>query len=83
MPEAAQKSARDFLHDLNTLHLRQHPGEDVLEARIANYELAAHMQLEAARLLDLTGESAATRKLYGLDRPDPLDELFTATIAER
>jgi len=70
MPEPAQKSARDFLHDLNTLHLRQHPGEDVLEARIANYELAAHMQLEAARLLDLTGESAATRKLYGLDRPE-------------
>jgi hypothetical protein len=70
LPEAAQKSARDFLHDLNTLHLRQHPGEDVLEARIANYELAAHMQLEAARLLDLTGESAATRKLYGLDRPE-------------
>jgi hypothetical protein len=70
LPAAAQKSARDFLHDLNTLHLRQHPGEDVLEARIANYELAAHMQLEAARLLDLTGESAATRKLYGLDRPE-------------
>jgi hypothetical protein len=33
---------------LNTLHLRQHHGEDVLEA---------------ARLLDLTGESAATPKL--------------------
>ena len=38
-----------------------------LEARIASYELAAKMQLSAPEVFDLTGESEATRKLYGLD----------------
>lgn len=66
----ARENARSFLQSLNALHLREHPGESVLEARIANYELAARMQLEAASLLDLGKESAATRKLYGLDQPE-------------
>jgi uncharacterized protein (DUF1501 family) len=69
-PATARENARGFLQSLNALHLREHPGESVLEARIANYELAARMQLEAASLLDLSGESAATRQLYGLDRPE-------------
>jgi hypothetical protein len=69
-PLEARENARGFLQSLNALHLRGHPGESVLEARIANYELAARMQLEAASLLDLSGESAATRQLYGLDRPE-------------
>jgi uncharacterized protein (DUF1501 family) len=38
-----------------------------LEARIQNYELAARMQLSAGEVLDVSKESAATRKLYGLD----------------
>jgi hypothetical protein len=69
-PLEARENARGFLQSLNALHLRGHPGESVLEARIANYELAARMQLEAASLLDLSGESIATRQLYGLDRPE-------------
>ena len=40
-----------------------------LEATIANYELAFRMQAEVPDLLDLSGESEATRKLYGLDQP--------------
>ena len=40
-----------------------------LEARIQNYELAARMQLKAAAAIDLSRESAVTRKLYGLDNP--------------
>ena len=36
---------------------------------IQNYELAARMQLKAGEVLDLSRESAATRKLYGLDNP--------------
>ncbi|MEZ6145568.1 MAG: DUF1501 domain-containing protein [Planctomycetaceae bacterium] len=46
------------------------PYESALNARIQNYELAARMQLAAAELLDLSGETDATRKLYGLDNPD-------------
>jgi uncharacterized protein (DUF1501 family) len=38
-----------------------------LDARIQNFELAARMQVEALRSMNLTGESESTRKSYGLD----------------
>ncbi len=40
---------------------------DQLEASIANYELAFKMQTSVPGLMDLAGESRATRQLYGLD----------------
>ena len=45
-----------------------------LEARIESFELAFRMQTEAPELLDLTGESPLTQKLYGLD--DKTTEVF-------
>src|SRR5213075_1010906 len=39
-----------------------------LAARIAAYELAFRMQSHAPAVVDISGESEATRKLYGLDR---------------
>ena len=56
-----------LLAQLNRDHLARHPGESDLEARIASYELAARMQTAAKEALDISGESEATRKLYGLD----------------
>src|SRR5262249_58806462 len=53
----------------NREHRQRYPGESELEARIQNYELAARMQLSAGEVLDVSKESAATRKLYGLDNP--------------
>jgi hypothetical protein len=40
---------------------------DQLEASIANYELAFKMQTAVPGLMDLAGESQATKRLYGLD----------------
>jgi hypothetical protein len=40
---------------------------DAITSAIANYELAFRMQTAVPGLMDLTGESAATRALYGLD----------------
>ncbi len=40
---------------------------DPIESAIANYELAYRMQAAIPTLTDLSGESAATRRLYGLD----------------
>ncbi len=65
--EAAELSTRDFLKLLNGRHLKQHPGDTELSARIASYELAAKMQLRAAEVADLSKESAAIRASYGLD----------------
>ncbi len=67
--ESDQRDGLDFLARLNREHQRRYPGETELEARIQNYELAARMQLRAAEAIDLARESAATRKLYGLDNP--------------
>ncbi len=43
--------------------------EDQVESAIANYELAFRMQTAVPDLMDLKGESEATRQLYGLDAP--------------
>lgn len=66
------QAARDFLHMLNDEHLKRHPDDTELAARIASYELAARMQLSAPEVGDLSRESPATRSLYGLDDPNPI-----------
>jgi hypothetical protein len=68
--EGDDRATRDFLRLLNDEHLRRHPGDAELSARIASYELAARMQLGAPEVAELAGESPATRALYGLDDPD-------------
>lgn len=65
----AQSRSRAFLAELNAMHLKDHPRETELEARVQNFELAARMQLSATDVLDLSRETEATRKLYGLDNP--------------
>jgi uncharacterized protein (DUF1501 family) len=68
--DATESATRNFLRRLNDEHLAQHPGDNELAARIASYELAAKMQLAAAEVSDLGGETKATRALYGADDPD-------------
>lgn len=63
----SRRAQLDLLARLNREHQKAYPGEPDLEARIRNYELAARMQLAAAATLDLERESAATRRLYGLE----------------
>jgi hypothetical protein len=40
---------------------------DAIESAIANYETAYRMQAAVPELTDIAGETAATKKLYGLD----------------
>jgi hypothetical protein len=76
IPLKADASTKDFLKFLNEEHLKSHPGDAELSARISSYELAARMQLSAPEVGDLSGESGATKKLYGLDSPNPLTAAF-------
>src|SRR5262245_59457902 len=69
LPPGVQRQTLDLLAKLNKQHLQTHPFESDLDARIQNFELAARMQLAAADVLDMSKESEATRKLYGLDNP--------------
>ena len=78
-----QERYLDYLGKLNRAHLETHPGESDLEARIASYELAARMQTAAKEALDINGESAATRKLYGLDDPVSRDFGTRCLLARR
>ncbi|HXJ56146.1 MAG TPA: DUF1501 domain-containing protein [Verrucomicrobiae bacterium] len=49
---------------------------DQIESAIANYELAFRMQSAVPELMDIHGESEATRKLYGLEAAYPHTRTF-------
>ena len=61
-----QEHSLGYLGQLNQVHLKDHPGEHDLAARIASDERAARMRT-AAR------EAPATRTLHGLDGPATRD----------
>jgi hypothetical protein len=58
-----------LIQGLNREEAARYPLDQELEARIANYELAAKMQMEAVATADFSGEGDAVKKLYGLDEP--------------
>ncbi len=74
MTAAHQRKELDLLRWLNEKHAAERSNNSELEARIAAYELAFRMQTEAPELVSLAGETAATKKLYGLD--DPISEPY-------
>ena len=65
-PES-EKEGLALLERLNRQHLASRSGDSRLEARIQAYEMAARLQVTAPQVLDISGESEATKKLYGLD----------------
>ncbi len=71
-PPEVDRLERDLLTRLDRIHQAKRPNQPNLAARIASYELAAHMQLAASDALDLGQESAETRSLYGIGR-EPTD----------
>jgi hypothetical protein len=67
IPPAARTQQLKFLDELNRSHLVRYPGNSELQARVTNYEIAARMQTAVPDVLDLSQETAATRRMYGLD----------------
>ncbi len=63
-----QKLELSLLEKFNRKHETRHPGDPMLEARIKSFETAFGMQMEMPRALDLSKETDATLKLYGLER---------------
>lgn len=66
---ASQNEMRELLGWYNNRHLAERPGDSDLAARIASYELAFKMQMTVPELADISKETAATQKLYGIDQP--------------
>jgi hypothetical protein len=79
----ARRHQLRFLDELNHLHARRHPGDSELDARIANFEIAAAMQTAVPEALDLSREPEATRRLYGLDDPTTREYGSRCLIARR
>jgi hypothetical protein len=65
-----QRSKLDFLKELNENYAARNPDDTELEARIGAYELAYQMQSAGPEAVDLTKETEATKRLYGLDDPE-------------
>jgi hypothetical protein len=61
----------ELIQRLNESSLR--PGDDELAARIAAYDLAFRMQVEAPEVFNLANETQATLDLYGVGR-EPTDD---------
>ncbi len=70
----SQRSELDLLKWFNEKHSAERSNTSELDARIASYELAFRMQTKAPELVDLSHETEATKKLYGLD--DAMTEPF-------
>lgn len=74
--EADQRRKLDLLRSLDRGVLGRMGHHDSLEAAISNYELAFKMQSSVPELVDIDGESRATRDLYGLDDPYPPARIY-------
>ena len=79
----AQDRQLDLLKSINEQHAAEHPGELDLQARMASYELAAHMQVAAKEALDISNEPKHVRDLYGVDDPVTKDYATRCIIARR
>jgi len=69
-----QRAKLRLMSDLDRQLANSAPRNDALEGVIANYELAYRMQTSVPELADVSRETAATHRLYGLD--DPQTEVF-------
>jgi Protein of unknown function (DUF1501) len=66
-----QSSKRALMERMDEGLLGKIGPADQIESSIANYELAFRMQASVPELTDISGESAATRRLFGLYSDDP------------
>jgi hypothetical protein len=77
-----QRKQLDLLQAMNRSHLERAGSDDRIEGVIESYELAFRMQAAAPKLTDLSGESKATRALYGIDEK-PTDDFGRQCLLAR
>jgi hypothetical protein len=78
---AAQRAQIDLIRDLHEAAGGREAG--LLESRLASFELAFRMQAEMPAVQDLSGETAETLSLYGLDEPRTADFGRQCLLARR
>ena len=85
---SSQNSSRqqrqfELLQSLNRIQSESKGAVDALEATIESYELAFRMQQNAPELMDLSGETASTLNMYGIDRSETEDFGRQCLLARR
>ncbi len=83
MDASTESDTREFLKLLNERHLKDSLNEELLASRIRSYELAARMQLSVPDVVDISGETAATRELYGLENGQTRDAAMRCLLGRR
>jgi hypothetical protein len=77
-----QERQFELLQAINREQLRQAAGDDQLEATIQSFELAYRMQNHAPGIMDLSGETQATLKAYGIGEK-PTDDFGRQCLQAR
>ncbi len=80
---ASRADGLALLREMNAAHAAERPDDSRLTARMESYGLAARLQLAAPELLDIAGETDATKKLYGLDQTETADFGKRCLLARR
>lgn len=71
-----QKTKLDFLQQSDSRFAAAQGGSQEIESAVRNYETAARMQTLVPELCDISGETAETLALYGVDRADAFDHSY-------
>ncbi|MEZ5403372.1 MAG: DUF1501 domain-containing protein [Bryobacteraceae bacterium] len=78
-----QRYELDMLQKMNRAAAQRSGGDPELEARIEAFELAFRMQTEAPEAFDISRESEATKRLYGMDEKVTHDFGWQCLMARR
>src|SRR5690349_6867519 len=78
-----QRYELDMIQAINRKHQALWKLDDELETRIQSFEMGFRMQAEASKVFDVSLESEATKKLYGLDDPKTADFGWQCLLARR
>jgi len=80
--DPVQRQTLDFINQIDRIAERTRPNDSTLDARISSYELAWRMQSAAPDAVDITKETEATRKLYGVGE-SPTDDFGRKCLLAR
>jgi hypothetical protein len=83
MSPARQRRQLDLIQRLNREHLADARRDPNIEGLIESFELAFRMQSQAPGLMQLEGESAATKALYGIGQKETDDFGRQCLLARR
>ncbi|HXG65736.1 MAG TPA: DUF1501 domain-containing protein [Blastocatellia bacterium] len=81
--EKIQQRELGLLERFNRKHLQSRPADPTLAARLKSFETAFGMQREMPEVLDLSKETDATLKLYGLERGSAKGFAWQCLVARR